>query len=193
MELHRVVLTWTGSGVVGNAVTVLHWDGSNQSAPPVAQIKSALAIVSPILPAAVSVTVPNSGDTIDDTTGNLAGSWSSSGGGSQAGASAAPVAAGVGACIGWTTTTIVQGVKGPRRLRGRTFIVPMGSGYYDTDGTLSNSAVGALGDFASALRAAGPLAIWHRPTTKGGTNGTSGPVTGSKVRDKVAFLSSRRD
>lgn len=193
MQLFRVVLTWAGSGVVGNAVTVLHWDGTNQSAPPVADIKSALAIVSPILPSAVTVNVPPSGDTIDDTTGNLVGTWSATGAGSQAGASSAPVAAGVGACIGWQTATIVSGTKGPRRLRGRTFIVPMGTGYYDTDGTLSTNALTALADFGTALRAAGPLAIWHRPTAPGLSNGTSGPVTGHRIRDKVAFLSSRRD
>lgn len=193
MQLFRVVLTWAGAGVVGNAVTVLHFDGTNQSAPPVGAIKSALSIVSPILPQAVTVTVPGTGDSINDTNGNLTGTWSAVGGGSQGGASASPVAAGVGACISWGTSTIVTGAKGPRRLRGRTFIVPMGTGYYDQDGTLATNAVAALNDFATALQGAGPLAIWHRPTTQGGTNGSSGPVTSHKVRDKVAFLKSRRD
>ena len=55
------------------------------------------------------------------------------------------------------------------------------------------SALTQFGTFANALQASGPLAVWHRPTTSGGSDGNSYGVISNKVTDKAAFLSSRRD
>lgn len=192
-SLHRVVLAWSGAPVVGSAVTVLHFDGSNQSAPPVAGILTAMQNLIPALANNVTVTLPGSGDTIDDRTGALTGVWAGSGSGSITGAGGSASAAGVGACIGWTTGGIVNGKKGPRKLRGRTFIVPLHNACYEANGTLVQGTLNNLTAFASALLAAGPLGVWHRPTTPGGSDGNSYSVLSSKVRDKVAYLSSRRD
>lgn len=193
MQLYRVVLSWHGSPVVGNAVTVLHFDGSNQSAPPVAAILSAFQTNAQIFTNQTSVTVPVSGDTIEDTTGALVGTWSATGGGTMTGSNTGIVAAGVGACITWKTGGIVTGKKGPRRLRGRTFIVPLAAACYDSDGTIASGALANLVQLADGIMGAGPLAVWHRPTTVGGTNGTSYGVLSNNVRDKVAVLTSRRD
>jgi hypothetical protein len=192
-SLYRVVLAWSGAPVVGSAVTVLHFDGSNQSAPPVAGILTAMQNLIPALANNVTVTLPGSGDKIDDRTGALTGVWAGSGAGSITGAGGSASAAGVGACIGWTTGGIVNGSKGPRKLRGRTFIVPLHNACYEANGTLVQGTINNLTAFASGLMAAGPLAIWHRPTTPGGVDGNSYAVLSSKVRDKVAYLSSRRD
>ena len=105
------------------------------------------------------------------------------------GTGAVGAAAGVGACVSWLT----GGIVGGRRLRGRTFLVPLHNSTYDTDGTFTSGVLTALTAFQTAMRAAGPLAVWHRPTTPGGTDGTSYGVIGARVRDRVAFLSSRRD
>lgn len=193
--LNRLVLSWQGPSVVGSAVTVLHFDGSDNAAPPVAGILAALNTpLAQALPVGVVVTVPNSGDRIDDRTGSLTGVWSSSGGGNVTGAGGTNAAAGVGACIGWTTGGIVVGAGGlGRKLRGRTYIVPLHVGCYDAAGTLLDGIRTSLDTMAGEIMAAGPLAIWHRPTTKGGTDGNSYAVLTHKVRDKVAFLSSRRD
>lgn len=193
MKLHRVVVTWAGPPVVGSAVTVLHYDGTNQTAPPVAAINTAFANMHNLLPNNVVVTVPNSGDSINDTDGTLAGSWVGTGGIANGGTGGAVGPAGVGGVVGWQTSTIVAGSKGPRRLRGRTFIVPLAGIAYDTSGTLTDAGLSVLNQFGTDLRASGPLAIWHRPLTKGATNGSSGPVISHRVRDKAAFLSSRRD
>lgn len=193
MQLHRVVLSWSGPNVVGQAVTVLHFAGDAQPAPPVAAIKAALTSGATIFSNQTGITVPGSGDTIEDTTGALVGTWTASGGGLVAGGVNSNVAAGVGACIGWTTGGIVTGTKGPRRLRGRTFLVPLGVICYDATGTLTPEALVQIENIASGLQGAGPLAVWHRPTTAGGTNGNSYGVISHKVRDKVAVLRSRRD
>lgn len=191
--LNRLVLPWTGPQIKGNAVTVLHWDGSDNAAPPVVAVSDALQIIKGYIPSGVSIAVPNTGDRINDTTGELEGVWSTTGGATVPGTASAQCAAGVGACITWTTGGIVQGARGPRKLRGRTFIVPLSYGVYEGDGTIEPTTLGVLRNFAAALQAAGPLAIWHRPTSAGAANGTSYGVLSNSVRDKVAFLKSRRD
>jgi phospholipase/lecithinase/hemolysin len=66
---------------------------------------------------------------------------------------------------------------------------------FDTDGTLSGAAYTQIKSAADALIAAGAgnFVVWHRPTTKGGTDGSFGPVVSSRLRDKAAVLTSRRD
>lgn len=194
MKLHRVVVAWSGGGIVGTAVSVLHFDGSEQAAPPVAALYTAFNNMRTLFPGNVSIQIPNSGDSIEDTTGVLDGVWS---GPAQAvinGSNITSSAAGVGVCIGWTTGGIVTGPSGrPRKLRGRTFLVPVHKDTFDTDGTLAQGWVDIARTGANAIQAAGPLAIWHRPTTPGGTDGNSYGVISNRVRDKVAYLSSRRD
>ena len=188
MQLNRLVVTWQGPQVVGAAVNVIHFAG-DAGAVPVAAVKSAYANIASSLPTGVTLTIPNTGDIIDDTTGTLTGVWTGSGGGTVTGTSPAQAAAGVGACVGWQTGGIVNG----RRLRGRTFLVPFSNVVYDSDGTLSSGCLTVVNSFAAGMLAAGPLAVWHRPTSVGGSDGTSYGVTSYRVRDKVAYLSSRRD
>lgn len=187
--LHRVVIAWAGTSVVGSAVNVLHYSASDNAAPPVAAIKSAFSAAANMLPAGVTLTIPGSGDTIDDTTGELVSVWSDAGGGAVAAAGIPAAVGGVGACIGWTTGGIVNG----RKLRGRTFIAPLDGAAWDGDGTLKPNYVVNLTTLGNALMAAGPLAVWHRPTSKGASDGNSYGVISCKVRDKAAYLSSRRD
>lgn len=188
MQLHRVVVSWAGSSVVGRAVNVLHFAGDNPLNS-VSAIVQAYNAINPLMPNNVNVTIPSSGDTIEDTTGTLVDVWTASGGGTFPTQGAPLAAAGVGACVTWTTGGIVNG----RRLRGRTFLVPLSTACYEANGTLTQAALDGLGNFATQLRAAGPLAVWHRPTTKGGSDGNSYGVISHTVRDKVAYLSSRRD
>lgn len=189
MRLNRLVLAWNGPQVVGGGVTVLHFEGAEGAVPDVAAIKSAVTALAAVIPAGVTITVPASGDVIEDTTGTLLDVWAGSGGGTVAGSGPSNTAAGAGACIGWLTGGIVNG----RRLRGRTFIVPLTTAAYDLDGTITSSSLGVVSTFANAVQASGGLAVWHRPTTATSTDGTSYGVISNRVRDKVAFLSSRRD
>lgn len=193
-SLHRVIVSYSGGNVVGTAVNVLHFSASDNAAPPLAAIRAAFNAAAGIFTNSTTIDFPSSGDTIDDTTGHLIGVWSvtpqpASVVGSQPGASAA----GVGACIGWTTGGIVNGSKGPRKLRGRTFLVPLSSGAYDVNGHLTSFAITTAQTLADSIMGAGPLAVWHRPTTKGGSDGNSYGVGAARVRNKVAYLSSRRD
>lgn len=187
--LNRLVVAWAGPQVVGTAVNVLHFSASDNSAPPVAAVLSAFGGLASLLPAGVVITVPGAGDQIRDTDGELTGVWSASGGGTVAGTGPATAAAGVGACVSWLTGGIVNG----RRLRGRTFLVPVTSLAFDGGGHFGNATLTQLGTFANAMQASGPLAVWHRPTSKDATDGNSYGVVGNRVRNKVAVLRSRRD
>lgn len=188
-SLHRLVVDWAGAGVVGRAVSVLHFSASEGGAPPVANVKAAFETNKLLFPGGMTLTIPNSGDTIDDTTGTLTGVWTGTGGGVVTASGAVGTAAGVGCCIGWSTGGIVNG----RKLRGRTFLAPIARASFDADGTLMSDALLMAQSIANMLQASGPLAVWHRPTTAGGSDGNSYGVVSNKVRDKVAYLSSRRD
>ena len=174
--------------VVGSAVNVLHFAG-DVGPPDSGAIHDTYLLLGAILPAGLVITVPNTGEVIEDTTGALVDVWTSTGGGTNAGSAPSSCAAGVGAVAGWTTGGIVNG----RRLRGRTFAAPLTVNAYDTDGTITPSSLTVLQNWANALMASGPLAVWHRPTTPGGSDGNSYGVVSGRVRDKVAYLSSRRD
>lgn len=189
MKLHRVVCEWAGTAVTGRAVTVLHYTGSEQEAPPVAALKSAFASNATLFPAGTTITIPNSGDSIEDTTGELVSVWTGTGGGTVTGTAAGATVLGVGACIGWRTGGILNG----RRLRGRTFLVPLGAFVWEPNGTFSTSAMTQLQATADAIMATGGLAVWHRPSTSSASDGNSYGVTSNTVRDKPAILTSRRD
>lgn len=189
MRLNRLVLAWNGPQVVGGGVTVLHFEGAEGAVPDLAAIKAAVTAYAPNIPTGVSINVPNSGDVIEDTTGDLVDVWTGTGGGTVAGTATTPAPAGVGLCINWLTGGIVNG----RRLRGRTFLVPIAGNSYDPDGTLTSGALGQAVIFADAILASGGLAVWHRPTLSSSSDGTSYGVLSHRIRDKVAFLSSRRD
>lgn len=189
MQLHRLVLEWSGVGVTGRAVTVLHYDGTEQPAPPVAAVLAALNASKALFPENMKITVPGAGETIDDNTGSLLGVWSSAGGGTVTGTAAGATVLGVGACITWRTGTIVRG----RRLRGRTFLVPLGAFVWEPNGTFSASALTQIQTLANALQATGGLAVWSRPTGELAGDGDSGAVLSNSVRDVPAVLTSRRD
>lgn len=189
MDLSRVQIALGGPDLTGAGVMTLYFDATTQAVPNVAAIKSALSAAAIIFPTALQFTVPNSGDIIHAADGLLVGSWTGSGGGTVGGGGGGSAPQGVGACIGWSTDAIVKG----RRLRGRTFLVPMSQGVFDGNGLPTGQVTSSGTTLANALIASGPLTIWHRPTTKGGTDGSGGHVTSARVRQHGAFLGSRRD
>ena len=140
------------------------------------------------MPSSVTITSPTGGDSFDPVTGTLTGTWSGGVGGTTVGMSAAAYAGPAGACVTWLTSGIANG----RRVRGRTFLVPLSSSAYQTDGSLAPGSLTALQAAADTLvsSSAGNLLVWHRPV--GGGGGSAHPVVGAKVSDRVAVLRSRR-
>lgn len=159
-----------------------------------------------LMPVNVSIQVETGGDEINDVTGELTGAWGGSANDAIAGNSSQPYPAPAGFVLGWRTDTILDG----SRVQGRTFVVPVTSAFYATDGTILTSVVEGIqvniDSFLAALGTA--FVIWHRPylgRAAVGTVGTPGYkparsahdgshaiVTSGSVKDRVAILRSRR-
>lgn len=95
-----------------------------------------------------------------------------------------------GAVVNWLTA----GVRNGRRVSGRTFIVPLANGGYQSDGTLTPAALTALQNAGNAMIGTGfdsRFGVWSRPS--GAASGLFWEATGHRIVDKVAVLRSRRD
>lgn len=96
-------------------------------------------------------------------------------------------AAPAGVRVDWLTESITAG----RRLRGRTFIVPVTSTIYEANGTIDATArdniLAAASGLISGMENIGSLSVWSR------THGVLADVQAASVPDEVAVLRSRRD
>jgi hypothetical protein len=140
-------------------------------------------------PVGLTVAVQNTGNDINETTGALVGTWSGTAVSVVSGAAGSGRhAAGVGACVSWLTTT----VGAHRFLHARSFLVPLETSAYQADGSIDGSALSTFTGAAISLLTAipGDLYAWHRPV--GGSGGSTGAITGSRVPDRVATLKTRR-
>jgi len=94
-----------------------------------------------------------------------------------------------GAVITWLTGLVHQG----RRVRGRTFLVPIANQQLDTNGTLGSAFLTNLRNAGAAyIASAVNPCVWARPD-QGTTNGAAFSIAAASVADKVAVLTSRRD
>jgi len=150
------------------------------------------------MPSGITIQVPNGGDVINPADGTLTGAWTdgttpaaitTSGTGTYA--------RGVGAQVRWRTSAVVAG----RRVQGSTFIVPMVSLGFDTDGTLGPATQAALLAGPTAYVAAAPYAVvWSRPydgdptatPPKPARAGSVALITGASIPDRPSWLLSRR-
>lgn len=154
-----------------------------------------------ILPNTVHITPERTGDTIEDTTGALTGSWIGGVVTASAGQNPGAYSAPSGAVVDWRTATVLDG----KRLRGRTFVVPLAAGAYQDDGTLGAGAIGTIQAAATQfiVEQSNSAVVWHRPYKGRAAVGTlparpahlggHGLITASRVPDLAAVLRSRRD
>lgn len=97
-----------------------------------------------------------------------------------------------GAVINWRTATIRRG----RRMRGKTFLVPLVATSFSTGGGVSSSAVTAIAAAGNTMAAAGTevqLGVFGRPSGPAATDGVFGFVASASVPNSPAILTSRRD
>lgn len=91
----------------------------------------------------------------------------------------------VGALVEWSTGSFIAG----RRLRGRTYLVPLGA-CAATDGTLPDSTLATVRAAAQYIVVSShDFLVWHRPIA--GAGGAAVALTGAIVRDHAAILRSR--
>lgn len=166
-----------------------------------ASVRAFWQAIAGALPGDVHIQVEGFGDLLEDTTGALTGAWSTATPAIVNGTSGAPYMAPAGAVINWVSATILDG----RRVRGRTFVVPIAGEAEQVDGSLSAGVLGTLSGAASGLviAEAGGFCIWHRPRAAKPADGSRPAVTARagghalvtshSVPDLVAVLRSRRD
>lgn len=193
MALLRITARWSGfSGAPG--YTNFHfahepaegakWDASN------AAVRTFFNSIAGLLPTGVLIQFPTVGDVLDEGTGALEDTVPLAAQASVAGSGSTLHAAPVGMVVNWTTGIVVNG----RRVRGRTFLVPMTNAVFAADGTPLPASVTTLQSAAAALignAATLTFVIWARPAPPG--VGVGAPVQGYSVPDIAAVLRSRRD
>lgn len=189
--LLKTVWSVTGGGSGLTVMSVVADEGTTTTGEVGAALAAARtfwAAIAARLPNDVSLSFPGPLD-IFSLDGTLVGSTpASSVPSAVAGTSGGVYSAPSGAKIIWETGQIVGG----RRLRGRSYIVPIAGDQYDADGTLASDFINAVGTAATALRVALataglPLTVWSRK------NEVEHAAVGQTIRDQAAILRSRRD
>jgi hypothetical protein len=185
MTIQRLQVTLDG-GSMGSGVAT-HYATPGGGCQPL--LKAFWTSVASIMSGYVHIHVPNEGEEFDEATGALTGVWTFGTPVDITGGGTGAYAGGVGAAVGWSTS----GIHYARKVRGRTFIVPLAANTYDTDGTLSAGTRTTLNNAANTLvsGAAGSLRIWCRPDPDRPI-GAAFPITGGLVKDHVSWLKSRR-
>lgn len=195
----RVKINWTG--FVGSpGYTNLHFESPTGA--PVDQLmvedaiditETWLAAFRPDLPTNCLTGVDSTVEELDENHGNIEAFWTGSPVAPAAGAASGQYAAGTGVCVNWGT----DGVWNGRRVRGRTFIVPLGILGYNSDGTLAPPRLTAWRAATATFIAASDearLVVWRRPSDSPlFINGGAYDVNSYSIGSKVAQLRSRRD
>lgn len=203
MQIIRVLATWTGfPGAPGYSSFHFStdggfWDGgligdetAAAAEAAAARVLSAFGECAAYIPQIVTIRIDPEVLIIDSSTGETLGAVDIDGG-TQGGLAPSDDYAGpTGAVVNWRTNDYRFG----RRIRGRTFIVPLAASGYDNDGTLGNAALNNLRSFGNAMvgSSGGPeFGVWSRP--RDGEGGVFATVVSSNVPDMAAVLRSRRD
>jgi hypothetical protein len=143
------------------------------------------------IPQAVNYLIDPTLEVVEDTTGELLRFMTITPDTARVGAGTGNYAAPSGAVVNWYTNFVRNG----RRMKGKSFIVPLVSTAYESNGTLGSSFLTAIRAAANTLVTApgdGRLGVWGRPTTPGGTDGIWAFAETSSVPDMAAVLRSRR-
>lgn len=193
--LIRYQCVWTGfSGAPGYSTfhaneTVITAQAFAEACRAYLQGAATTSVSGDALPATVKITPNSYVELIDELTGNLQG-LSALGTIPLViqGVNTAGYSSSTGQVTQWITSSFLNG----RRVRGRTFIVPLSSATFDTDGTLATAYLTKARTAATTFVANGSPVVWHKPEPLV-SNGSMWPVVASQVNDKTAMLTSRRD
>lgn len=203
MNILRITARWTGfPGAPGYSnfhfsSNAGFWDGGligdeAQAAADSAasRVKDAFSEIAASLPDPFRIEIEGEAELIDSDTGEILNAIEVSETPVSGRATNDNYAGPVGAVVNWRTADYRFG----RRIRGRTFLVPLTAGQLDSDGTLGQAGLVNCRSFASTLLADGAdpqLGVWSRP--RDGAGGVFATVTGYTVPDMAAVLRSRRD
>lgn len=198
-QLEKWIVTW--SGIPGGGVNVFWLNGgvANHGG---AALRNIYNEVRTILPPDVTITFPSSVETYDVQSGAFKFAVPVTPEAAVPGISSGGYAGAAGACIAWHTVGTAPAIKPPHlshKIKGRTFLVPLASNAFDTDGTLTPTAIGHVNQGVTYCLAGipGNLYIYCRPRydkTTGAVirEGGASSVVAGTVNDQCAVLTSRR-
>jgi hypothetical protein len=194
MALIRLRAVWTGfNGAPG--YNIFHFDTGSMGAAEGAQqaadkVSAFFTAIRANFNQIVNIRPESSAEVIDEPTGQITDIVSLTPAAAEAGAATAGFSGVSGAVVHWTT----DGFKNGRRVRGKSFLVPLASTAYEGNGTLTSGAITGITTAANNLIANDfdtVLCVYSRPVN--GAGGAKFDVTGTRVPDKAAILRSRRD
>jgi hypothetical protein len=194
VTMHRLNVSWQNWPGAPGVSTFFTDPAAGQPDP--APLRAFFFTLSGILPSGLTIQVPGTGDLIEENTGQLSGTWSVTPAPTSLNATGTGAYAGnAGAVIHWLSADVVNG----RRVRGRTFVVPLIGSAFETNGSLSSGTINTLTSAATTLLAASTWhpVVWSRPfagTPQDPTSrvGSKHPVTSYRVPDLAISLRSRR-
>lgn len=185
-NIARTRVALSGSAVVGAGVSTWYWD------PAVTGIVDAIGdfydAIKSSFPDKLTITIPNTGDILDDTDGSLTGTWTEGSVRVITGTDTGNFVLGTGARLVLSTS----GINGGRRVRGAIFLVPLGVAVFNEDDALLTTFVNGVNAAAATMMTAvdDNLRVFSPPA--GIRPGKSSTVTGAAVKDAVSWLRSRR-
>lgn len=203
MDILRITAQWTGfPGAPG--YSNFHfttdggfWDGGllGSEAELAAQgaaerVSAAFQSISGYLPNGATIRIEPEAVVLDSNTGEQLGFASVEADEVDASSTGNDMVGPAGAVVNWRTNDYRFG----RRIRGRTFLVPLNVRAYEGDGTLAGAGLTACRNFATGMiEGAGgaDFGVWSRP--RDGSGGVFATVTSFNVPDMAAVLRSRRD
>lgn len=197
MDIFRITARWTGfTGAPGYSTFFFSsgfFDGGllgDEAQILAERVTTALDSLSSLLPNSVSIRVEPEVQVLDSDTGIASGFHSIDQPAAITGNSDGGYPGPAGGVVTWRTNDLRNG----RRIRGRTFVVPLAGNRFEDDGTLLSQTITGLNNFAEELRGGvgdGDLGVWSRPVN--GSGGVFATVVSHTIPDMVAVLRSRRD
>lgn len=149
-----------------------------------AGLRALWAAVAGNIPTGVSLQVENTGQIIDATTGQADDAWSGTAQSAVACNGTGPYSTASGVHFRWNTGTFFNG----RAMRGKTYLVPVTTSTFDTDGTIPTATLtfmnNSLNNFLATT--AGGLTIYSRRAANAFI------VTGAVAIDRQVVMRSRR-
>lgn len=196
----RVKSKWTGFNGAPGYTNFYFRDFSVSNEPTQAQADAAVARTATFwnnvksrFPTVVTISIQGDVEVVEETTGEMQGVFGVTPPPAHVGGATSSVYSGpTGMVINWRTA----GVRNGRRVRGRTFLVPVATENFATDGTIDATKLASVQSTANDLASqtgTPDLGVWARPTAPGATDGQWYPVTSATVPDLAAVLRSRRD
>lgn len=190
-------MPWVSSGYTGSpGYTKLKFIASETTSPTVADVNAAVTATRVLL-ATFATSIPNAAKYAFQNpcqwfsnAGVLLGEIVSTAAPADiSGTGGTTFPGGVGAVIFWNTGAL----NGGHKVRGRTYVVPLSTNAFSTDGTLQSALVANVTTaLATYLGTNPPPAVNSRKLDQADRGDATYAVTSAVIKDRSAFLRSRR-